>query len=108
MAVAKKVVKKSAAPVKAATKKSPAKKVAKAVEATPVKKGPGRPPGPIHVPEWIDVMKTSHHGRLGAKPGFGSAHLKAGDDGAVALQILCGLIEAKDPRLVKLLKAPKE
>jgi hypothetical protein len=103
MAVAKKVAKK-AAPVKAATKKAPAKKVAKAVAAAPAKKGPGRPPGPLRVPEWIDVTKTTHHGRLGAKPGFGSAAFRAGDTGAVALQNLCALIEAKDARLLKLLK----
>lgn len=102
MAVAKKVSKK-AAPVKAAAKKAPAKKVGKAV-AAPVKKGPGRPPGPLHIPEWIDVTKTTHHGRLGAKPGFGSAAFRAGDSGAVALENLCKLIADKDARLLKLLK----
>jgi hypothetical protein len=106
MAVAKKVAKKAAAPVKAATKKVPVKKTAKAAPAVaaPVKKGPGRPPGPLRIPEWIEVRKTTHNGRMGAKPGFGSAQFKAGDSGAVALENLCKLIEAKDARLLKLLK----
>jgi hypothetical protein len=105
MPAVKKVAK--SAPVKvAATKKAATGKVAKKVAKAPVevKRGPGRPPGPIHVPDWIDVAKTTPMGRLGSLPGIGSLYLRAGEAGSVNLENLSKLIAAKDPRLVKLLK----
>lgn len=105
MAVAKKVAKKVGA-----AKSAPIKKSAKAVKAVAVEtpKRPGRPPGPIHVPDWIDVIKTTPMGRLGSLPGIGSTYLRAGAEGAKSLEILAELIRNKDPRLVKLLKPPKQ
>lgn len=122
MAVPKKPAKKSAAKAaptkKAATKKGtktpvatkkapPAKKGKAAAVATPEKPRRGRPPGPVVLPEWIEVTQQQPFSRVNAvdpKPGVGSLRLRAGEAGAVALEKLAELIEAKDARLLKLLK----
>lgn len=100
-----KVATKKSESKKAEVKKAPAKKVAKAIKQD--KKGPGRPPGPLHVPEWIEVSHHTLFARKNGKvhePGFGSMKLRAGKDGAPNLEKLADLIRTKDQRLVKLLK----
>lgn len=104
-------VKKSALVKKVATKKPVAKKPA--VKKTPKKPetekrtGPGRPPGPLYVPEWIEVMKSATMARANSiepMPGIKSVTLKAGPEGAIQLENLVKLLESKDARLVKLIK----
>ena len=98
-----KVAAKKSESKKPEVKKSPAKKVATKQD----KKGPGRPPGPLHVPEWIEVSNHTLFTRKNGKvhePGFGSMKLRAGKDGAPNLEKLADLIRTKDQRLVKLLK----
>lgn len=100
-----KVAAKKSESKKAEVKKAPAKKVAKAIKQE--KKGPGRPPGPLRVPEWIDVIDHTLLARKNGKnqdPGYGSVKLRAGKDGAVHLERIAELINNKDQRLLKLLK----
>ncbi len=68
---------------------------------------PGRPPGPLHVPNWIEGLKATPYARknsLAPVQGLGSLYLRASAEGAPALQNLAQLVNDKDPRLVKLLK----
>ena len=68
---------------------------------------PGRPPGPLHVPNWIEGLKSTAYSRTNSLvriEGLGSLYLRASAEGAPALQNLAKLVESKDPRLVKLLK----
>lgn len=101
-----KVAAKKSESKKPETKKAPVKKsAAKAVKQD--KKGPGRPPGPLRVPEWIDVIDHTLLARKNGKnqdPGYGSVKLRAGKDGAVHLERIAELINNKDQRLLKLLK----
>lgn len=94
------------APVKKATvtKKAPVAKGKKVVPETPKR---GRPPGPQHVPDWIDVKESRPIARKNALepiPGFSYVTLHAGPTGSVNLENLVSLIEKKDARLLKLIK----
>jgi len=87
-------------------KKPPVKKAAKQPEVEK-RTGPGRPPGPLQVPDWIDVVNVIPQARANSvepMPGIKSITLKAGPAGALHLENLVALFAAKDPRLVKLMK----
>lgn len=104
-------VKKAPTKVAKSSAKAAAPKSAKAAKsqkpAVPKTGRPGRPPGPLHIPNWIEGAKSTPFSRKNSTvqiAGLGSLYLRANAEGAPALANLAKLVEAKDPRLVKLLK----